>query len=145
MNPYGFDQTSNDLNFQLKLSAQPFKNLRMSVSFVNNYNVWEGGLPNRTGSSSDSYDFNALGYGFPNYSVSGNIDYTVGNNFMVSARAGYFFLGVTNKLDPAAANTNFEPQYSFSLGNLTVSEVPQALRRPTGCLSRSTQSMTLSL
>jgi hypothetical protein len=141
LNIYSFDQTNNDLNFQAKLSAQPFKNMRMSASFVNNYNVWSGGLPSRAGSSSDGYDFNALGYGFPNYSVSGNIDYTVGNNFMISARAGYFFLGVSNKLDPAQANTAFDPQYSFTLGNLTIDDVPQALRRPSGFLSRSTQSM----
>jgi len=141
LNIYPFDQTNNDLNFQAKLSAQPFKNMRMSASVVNNYNVWSGGLPSRAGSSADSYDFTALGYGFPNYSVSGNIDYTVGNNFMVSARAGYFFLGTTNKLDAAQANTNFEPQYSFTLGNLTIDDVPTALRRPTGYLSRSTQSM----
>ena len=89
------------------------KNMRMSLGFVNNYNVCSGGLPNRDGSSSDSYDFTALGYGFPNWSTSGNIDYTLGNNFMVSVRAGYFFLGTTNKLDPSQANTNFEPQYSI--------------------------------
>ncbi len=124
INTYAFDQTDNDLNFQLKLSAQPFKNMRMSVGFVNNYNVWSGALPSRAGSSSDSYDFTALGYGFPNWSTSGNIDYTVGNNFMISARAGYFFLGIDNKLDPGQANSNFEPQYSYTLGNTTISDVP---------------------
>ncbi len=142
INIYAFDQSNNDLNFQAKLSAQPFKNMRMSVGFVNNYNVFAGGLPNRSGNSSDAYDFTALGYGFPNWSTSGNIDYTVGNNFMISARAGYFFLGVTNKLDPSEANSNFEPQYLYILGNTTISDVPAGQRRPLNFLSRSTQSMT---
>jgi hypothetical protein len=141
LNIYPFDQTNNDLNFQVKLSAQPFKNMRMSASVVNNYNAFSGGLPNRNGTSSDDYDFSALGYGFPNFSVSGNIDYTLGNNFMVSARAGYFFLGTNNKLDPSQANTNFDPLYQFTLGNLTINDVPQAFRRPTGYTSRSFQSL----
>ena len=114
----------------------------MSLSFVNNYNVWSGGLPNRNGSSSDSYDFTALGYGIPNYSISGNIDYTIGNNFMVSARAGYFFLGTTNKLDPSLGQHQLRPQYYFTLGNATIIDVPADIRRPTGWQSRSIQSMT---
>jgi hypothetical protein len=141
INKYSFKQTDSLLNFQVKLSAQPMKNMRFSLGFINNYDVWSGALPSRAGSSSDSYDYTRLGYGTPNYSTSGNIDYTIGNNFMVSARAGYFFEGVTNKLDPSQANTNLEPQYSFTLGNTTISDVPASLRRPTGYLSRSTQSL----
>jgi hypothetical protein len=142
VNKYPFTQSNNDLNFQAKISAQPFNNMRMSLSFVNNTNVWQGGLPDRNGSSSDSYDFSKLGYGKPNWSTSASIDYTIGNNIMINARAGYFFLGTTNKLDPSAANTDFEPQYVFTLGNTSIADVPEALRRPTGWQSRSNQSMT---
>ena len=142
LNIYSFDQSNNDMNFQAKLSAQPFKNMRMSVGFVNNYNIWEGGLPNRDGSSSDGYDFSKLGYDKPNFSSSLNIDCNLGKNFVINARAGYFFLGTKNKLDPNQANSNFEPQYVFQLGNTAVSDVPEALRRPSGWQSRSDQSMT---
>jgi hypothetical protein len=142
INKYLFKQTSNDLNFMVKLSAQPIKNMRLSLGFVNNYNVWQGGLPSRDGSSYDSYDFSKLGYGKPSWSTSANVDYTINNNFLVNARAGYFFLGTTNKLDPSQANTNFEPQYVFTIGNTAIIDVPAALRRPTGWQSRSSQSMT---
>ena len=142
INKYPFKQNNNDLNFMVKLSAQPMKNMRLSLGFVNNYNVWEGGLPSRDGSSADGYDFSKLGYGKPNFSSSLNIDYNLGNNFVINARAGYFYMGVTNKLNPSLANSNFEPQYVFQLGNTAVSDVPEALRRPSGWQSRSDQSMT---
>ena len=142
INKYPFTQSNNDLNFQAKLSAQPVKSMHFSLSFVNNTNVWHGGLPNRNGSSADSYDFSKLGYGKPNWSASTSIDYTINNNFMVNVRAGYFFLGTTNKLDPSVANTDFKPQYVFTLGNTTIADVPVNLRRPTGWQSRSSQSMT---
>jgi hypothetical protein len=142
INKYPFKQSDNNLNFMVKLSTQPLKNMRTSLSFVNNTNVWSGGLPNRDGSSSDGYDFSKLGYRKPNWSMSASVDYSIGNNLMVNARAGYFSLGTTNKLDPSAANSSFEPQYVFQLSNTTITDVPAALRRPTGWQSRSDQSMT---
>jgi hypothetical protein len=101
---------------------------------------WEGALPAET-ASSDSYDFAALGYGTPNWTVSGNVDFTMGNNAMLSARAGYFFIGVSNKLDPQEENTHLEPMYVMILGNQSITDVPATYRRPTGWQSRSTQSM----
>ena len=142
LNTYDFKQSNNDLNFQAKISAQPLKNMRFSLSFVNNYNYFEGGLPSRNGQSSDSYEFSDLGYGFPNYSTSANIDYTIGNNFMISARAGYFFLGTNNNLNPASANTNFDPIYQMIAGNGSINSVPVELRRGTGWTSQSFQAMT---
>jgi hypothetical protein len=142
INTYDFKQTNNDLNFQLKLSAQPMKNMRLSLGFINNYNVFAGALPSRNGQSSDSYNFNDLGYSTPNWSTSANVDYTIGNNFMISARAGYFFLGSKNKLDPASENTNFDPIYQMVTGNASINSVPVALRRGTGWTSQSFQAMT---
>ena len=99
--------------------------MRFSLSFVNNYNVWEGGLPSRNGSSSDSYDFTTLGYGIPNCSISGNIDYTIGNNFMVSARAGYFFLGIEQQARSQPRPTpTASPCTYVQLGNTTIADVP---------------------
>jgi hypothetical protein len=147
---YDFTQKDNDLNFQVKLSSQPFKNMRLSLGFVNNYNVFEGGLtaantnraPGRAGGSSDSYDWNALGYSYPNYSMNANVDYTLGNNFMVSARAGYFFLGMKNNLDPAEANTDREPLFTFLGSNATtIGILPQNIRT-TGWQNQSSQAMT---
>jgi hypothetical protein len=142
LNKYDYSQTNNDINLQFKLSSQPFKNLRFAVSFVNNFNEWKDALPSRAGGSSDSYDYSTLGYAFPNYTVSGNVDYTLGNNAMLSARAGYFFMGTTNKLEASGANTAEVPLYTFSVGNTSITQFPTSLRRPTGWQNQVTQAMT---
>ncbi|MCX6556147.1 MAG: TonB-dependent receptor [Candidatus Aminicenantes bacterium] len=142
INTYSFTSNTNDLNFQAKLSAQPFKNLRFSLSFINNYNYFEGALPSRNGQSSDSYAFGDLGYGFPNWSTSANIDYTLGNNFMISARAGYFFLGTNNNLADSSLNVNGDPIYQMVVGNGSITAVPAAMRHGTGWTSQSFQAMT---
>ena len=141
INKYDFTRKDNDLNFQIKLSAQPMKNMRFSLGFVNNYTAWDGALPLRSGGSNDAYNFANLGYGYPNYSTSGNLDYTIGNNLMVSLRAGYFFMGTTSKLDPSVANTDFVPLYMFAVGNASISDVPAALRHPTGWQNQPGQAM----
>ncbi len=141
-NRYEYKQTSTDYNFQLKLSSQPAKNLRISASFVNNANVWDGGLPNRNGSSSDEYDWTKLGYSFPNYSVSGNVDVTMGNNFMLSARLGYFFQAAKNQMDPSLENTSRAPLYQFLNSNYDTVGVLEANQRGTGWQSLPGAAMT---
>ena len=147
-NVYDFDQTYNFLNFQGKLSAQPAKNLRLSASAVVNYSVWDGwspasgGHPLRSGGSFDGVDWSAQGYGYPNYSFSGNFDYTIGNNFMITGRVGYFFLGVSNKLDPSAANTDMAPRFQFNVSNIGMPGLDPSLARPTGWMNLPLQAMT---
>ncbi len=150
LHKYDFTQTDNDLNIQVKLSSQPFKNMRLALGFVNNYNEFKGGLsaantprtPSRSGGSSDAYDWEKLGYATPNYSMNGNLDYTIGNNFMVSMRAGYFFLGTNNKLDESSANTALDPLFQFRNSNATTVGVLPANQRPSGWLNQSFQAMT---
>ena len=141
-NRYDYTQTNNDYNFQLKLSSQPAKNVRFSASFVNNANSWRDGLPNRNGSSSDAYDWTKLGYDTPNYSVSGNVDLTLGNNFMLSARGGYFFLGSKNKMDASVANVNKDPLFTFLNSNFTTEGLLPENRRATGWQNLPAASMT---
>ena len=142
LNKYDFNQSDNDINLQIKLSSQPFKNMRFSMSYLNNFNEWQDALPSRAGGSSDSYDYSALGYSFPNWTISGNIDYTLGNNFMISARAGYHLYGTKNNLDPAQANTDFTPMFFFAVGNTQITQYPASLRKPTGWQNLPAQSFT---
>ena len=87
-----------DWNYQVKLTAQPVKNLRLTACVVNNFYKYKGDLdtasggnPNPTVSSDD------FGFTYPNFSGSATADCTVGNNFMLSVRGGYF---MTNQNKP---------------------------------------------
>jgi hypothetical protein len=104
-----YKRTDTWMNGQIKLSAQPFKNLRLSASFVNNSNRWRGGLPGDNpatefpdwqplGSSEFTYD--KMGQNAPTWSATGNLDYTIGNNLQVSARFGHYNQNNASILEP---------------------------------------------
>jgi hypothetical protein len=95
-------------NFQAKVTAQPMGNLRLSGSFVNNFSKYKGDLPPRDGSGNPDTDYAAYGYSYPNWSTAGSADLTLGANFLVSLRGGYFFRNQNNQL---VAPT--EPCYQF--------------------------------
>jgi len=91
-------QTWRWYNFQGKITAQPFGNLRLSASIVNNFSKYKGDLPPRDGSGNPGTDYEAFGYTYPNWSASGIADITVGNNFLIGLRGGYFFTDTKNQL-----------------------------------------------
>ena len=139
-NRYNYKQKSSDLNLQVKLSMKPANNVRFSLSFVDNSNTWKDGLPGRDGGSSDSIPWTALGYGTPNYSGSSNLDYTAGNNLLISARVGYFYLGSKNNLDSAFENTDETPLIQFRQSNATVVGILPENVRGTGWQSLPAQA-----
>jgi hypothetical protein len=53
-------------NFQAKLTAQPFRFLRLGVSYVNNFSKYKGRLPNRDGTSNPDDVWPDYGYSYPN-------------------------------------------------------------------------------
>lgn len=153
---YPHTATSAGLNFHAKVTVQPFRNLRLAASFVNNGNVqkgsllpfassyfrvWENDLPSRAGFSPDSFDWSWLGYSFPNYSAGGSFDWTIGRHLMLDGRLGYFFRGRRNQLDPGAANSDLAPLYQYAAGNSDIAAVPAALRHPGGWQSLPEQAM----
>lgn len=85
-------------NFQAKVTAQPFGNLRLSGSFVNNFSKYKGDLPPRDGSGDPDTDYAAYGYSYPNWSAAGSADLTLGANLLVSLRGGYFHRNQTGQL-----------------------------------------------
>jgi hypothetical protein len=100
---YNFYSKNFYLNGQLKLTAAPFKGMRMSASFVDNYRTYRGEIPSINGTSSKTYGtFNIdawkqAGYDYPNMSGAFMLDYSASNNFLISARAGYAMQNTTNQ------------------------------------------------
>jgi hypothetical protein len=90
-------------NGQMKLTAAPFKGMRLSASFVNNYSNYRGEIPSINGTSSKTYGgfglsaWNQAGYDYPNLSAALMFDYSASNNFLISARAGYSMSNTKNQ------------------------------------------------
>jgi len=95
-------QKTDYQNFQVKLTAQPIGNLRLSASLVNNFNKYKGDLPPKSGAGNPDTDYESFGFSYPNWSASGNADLTLGTNFLVSVRGGYFHRNQNEQLVTAA-------------------------------------------
>ena len=85
------------INGQFKLTASPFKGMRMSASFVNNFSKYRGSIPSIYGTSTKNYDYKKEGYDYPNLSGAFMFDYSASNNFLVSGRVGYAMQNTTNQ------------------------------------------------
>jgi len=84
-------------NAQGKLTAAPARGLRLQASFVNNFSKYRGSIPSINGTSAKDYAYQQQGYDYPNLSAAFMLDYTVSNNFLVSARAGYSMQNTNNQ------------------------------------------------
>lgn len=125
-----FDRKDTEMNFSGKLTAQPFANLRVAASFINNFWRYRGGLPTNDGAGDPALEWSKVGYDYPNWSASGSMDYSVGNNLMISARGGFFFSDLNNQqLSPT------EPLWQFRQTNAQYPEVPAALVRARGWMN----------
>lgn len=125
------------LNGQAKLSAQPFKNLRVSASAINNMTTVRGcatGIPS-SWSGSTTLDYDIYDFNYPNFSASATADWIVSPTFMVSARGGFFRTNQNHQV-PAATTT---PYYGFMMeqpfsyagsGNVGLLDVPAAYQHP---------------
>jgi hypothetical protein len=114
------------LNGQMKLTAAPFKGMRMSASFVNNWSNYRGSVPSILGSSSKTYNWGAEGYDYPNMSGAFMLDYSLSNNLLVSARVGYSMQNVTNQQIANRFTT-----YAFGYENLMFASDPFFVANPT--------------
>jgi hypothetical protein len=140
-----YDRTEQNWNASLKLSAQPFGNLRTGASFVLNFFKYKGGSDPMTFPADATYaatansatNYNALGYSYPNFSGSAYADLTISNRALLSVRGGYFF---SNQNDPVAP-VSATPFYAFELEqpggyadvtNTMFPEIPAELQHPAG-------------
>ncbi|MDW7759867.1 MAG: carboxypeptidase regulatory-like domain-containing protein [Acidobacteriota bacterium] len=126
-------------NASLKLTAQPIQGLRLSASVLSNFSKYKGDLPARDGSESPTKNWGDYGFTYPNFSGTLSADYTVGNNFLISGRFGFFSEDMTNQLVQPT-----EPRYHFryptagtipygQLGtNAMFEDIPADMIRPRG-------------
>ena len=84
-------------NFQAKLTAQPFKFMRLGASYINNSNKYKGALPNRNGTSDPTAFWPDYGFAFPSWSPSAYTDLTLGNNLLFSFRGGTYYTNITDQ------------------------------------------------
>jgi len=135
-------RTENYWNFSGKLTAQPAKNLRVTASLVNSFYNYKGDLNNAFGGNpAPKVSYDEYGYSYPNFSGSFSADFTAGNNFMVSARAGYFKRDQGGILvDPTEPYWRFlteAPGGYFSTTNRGLPGVPDEYQRSAGFRSAS--------
>ena len=136
-------------NAQAKLSAQVFKNLRLTASFVNGLTVVRGpglrfnagevptGLPVMplSWNASQTTNYNALGFNYPNMSASVTADLVVSNSLLVNVRAGYFMTDQNHQLPGPESTPRYvfqmEQPYSYAPTTNDIAlwpEIPSALR-----------------
>ena len=125
-----FNRKDLELNYSAKLTAQPFANLRVSASFLNNFWKYRGALPTSDGAGDPTTPWGDFGFDYPNWSASASADYTVGNNLMISARGGFFFSDNNKqKVSPT------EPLWQFRQTNAQFAEIPAELIRARGWIN----------
>jgi len=121
-----------EYNFQAKITAQPVSFMRVGGSFVNNFAKYQGNLPSRDGTGSQTDVYADYGFSYPNYSFAGFADLTFGNNFMINLRGGRFFYNTTNQLVNSTSPRLLLTGYGTHRFDGTALEIPAAYQRPTG-------------
>lgn len=120
-----YNRKDVEINYSGKLTAQPFGNMRISASFVNNFWDYKGALPTSDGAGDPAAPWGDFGLAYPNWSASASIDYTAGNNLLISARGGFYF---NNKNNQQVKPT--EPLWQFRQTNANIPGIPAELIRP---------------
>jgi hypothetical protein len=128
-------------NFHAKLTAQPFKFMRLGLSYVNNYTKYKGELPPRNGTGNTADAWPDYGFGFPNWTLSAYTDFTFGNNILLSVRGGTYY--TNGWRDQQVLPT--EPRYSHGgLGNSIYPDIPAEFVRPRLWTNMSINSLYVS-
>jgi hypothetical protein len=142
--PSNHTQKWNYWNAALKLTAQPIKNLRLSAGFINNWSKVRGSLPSREGTSSPTRAWGDYGFDYPNWSASFSAHYTVGNDFLISARAGMFHKNQGNQgIQPTTPQWRFSAPLpnSGAVTNAMFPEIPDSHVKPRNWYNISTSDL----
>jgi hypothetical protein len=115
-------------NYQAKLTAQPFRFLRLGASYVNNFSKYKGALPNRDGTSNPDDVWPDYGYSYPNWSASGYADFTFGNNLLIGLRGGSFYTNTKDQL----VQPDGPRWYHSGEGPSAFPDIPEDYIRPRG-------------
>jgi hypothetical protein len=109
-----FKHKNTDLNGSIRLSAAPFKGLRLSASFINNFNKYRGSIPSLQGLDDSAYQWGQEGYDYPNWTGALTADYSAGNNLLISYRGGWHTANTTNQQILPPDRSTFYFSYSNS-------------------------------
>jgi hypothetical protein len=121
-----FKNKNTVYNGSIRLSAAPLKGLRLSASFINNFSNYRGSLPSIQGYDDSEYEWGKEGYDFPNWTAALSADYSIGNNLLVSYRAGWHLQNTTNQqIVPPDSST-----YQFSYSNMPYANNPFYVANP---------------
>jgi hypothetical protein len=143
------DNTRNQpyWNASVKISSQPIKNLRLSANFIDNFSKYRGDLPSRDGISIPNKPWSQYGFDYPNWSGSLTADYVIGNNFIISARGGYFFSDTNNQqVQPSGPRYYFRKQNPgpTNTTNAMFPEIPASYVKPVGWSNMPTSELYVS-
>ncbi|MDO8680944.1 MAG: carboxypeptidase regulatory-like domain-containing protein [Acidobacteriota bacterium] len=113
-------------NITANVNSQIANSVRGRVSYNSSRSETQGLLPALTGTDPAGTNYSKTSK-FPNYAVSGNIDWVASPRIFVGLRGGYFMA------DQHDSNVTEEPRVIFSTGNnIGLLATPVSLQRPTG-------------
>lgn len=119
------DQVSQVQYLTANITSQLLNELRGRVAYNNSWSRTEGLLPALTGTDPAGTDYSKT-QTFPDYSVSGNLDWVATPNLFIGVRGGYYFQDVYD------SNVPTETRYTFQNTNIGLAGVPESLQRATG-------------
>lgn len=108
--PLHYNREETRMNYMLKLTANPIKNIRIGISMVNNFFEYQGEpLQNNESpyqerrweepSCKEKYEKDLkMGFHYPNFSVSGHTDISIGDVLNIHLKGGYHHTNQTNQL-----------------------------------------------
>jgi hypothetical protein len=110
------------------VSSQFGTKTRARLAYNNSQTKVDGLLPALAGSDAPGASYDIVST-FPNWSLSGNLDYLASSKFFVSLRGGYFFQDTKEDGRPQGN------RYSFQTSNIGMPGVPANLQGVTGFAS----------
>jgi hypothetical protein len=121
-----FTTKNNGLGASVRISAAPLTGLRLSASFINSFSKYRGALPTIIGNGVSTYEWGKEGFDYPNLSASLTADYSIGNNLLISYRAGWHEQNQNNQqIAPPDAST-----YYFANTNSMFANDPYFVAHP---------------
>jgi len=134
----GYTRRDTFWNFQVKLTSQPFKFVRLGASFVSNLNNYKGNLPPRDGTGNPADVWGDYGFRYPYWTAAAYADFTFGNNLLLSVRGGSFYNNKTDQLVQPQ-----EPSYFHGgTGNSVFPDIPSQYIRPRGWSNTAAAEVT---
>jgi hypothetical protein len=122
-------QKTREHFFAANQTSQLGANLRSRVAVHGNWRKQEGLLPSLNATDPAGSDYRKTS-SFPNYLVTGQLDWTASSNLFFGVRAGYH---VTDQHD---SNVTEVPRFTWTTtNNVGFLDVPVSLQRPTGFTS----------